>query len=382
MAEPIGLASSLPALATFAFKASLSLYETVNIFRSHTKRVRDLIEKLESLSGVLAPLQELLDTTTDENLSIFELPLRRCGNTCSEFEQEIIESLSRSANRTSFRDWAKSHLRYLVYNHYNQFPWLPSCAALCPLCYASIHFFETPVANLTPSHKSSVTAEAIESYKDIIETAKADLESHLETIHDKLQRIVGQTVAAEDLDTLELRRIKEEHMSTEKFLQICTQFLNHINQSQLSTKSSNSSAGLLGSDTYPERVTDKSLQNCKKNLAGTITQLEKHMQDLTDRLLVKSKAAMTSEQDILELKGLQDDWQTAYQCMEICSKASVLRDNSRTGIFENCTSADLSTPVVVSTLERLILANKDFTKPSLRALLGQMSDEWPSYKNS
>lgn len=229
-------------------------------------------------------------------------------------------------------------LRYLVYNHYNQFPWLPSCAALCPLCYASIHFFETP--------------EAIESYKDIIETAKADLESHLETIHDKLQHIVGQTVTAEDLDTLELRRIKEEHMSTEKCLQICTQFFDHIDQSQLSTKSSNSSAGLLGSDTYPERVTDKSLLNCKKNLAGAITQLEKHMQDLTDRLLVKSKGAMTSEQ----------------------------RDNSRTGIFENCTSADLSTPVVVSTLERLILANKDCTKPSLRAMLGQMSDGWPSIR--
>ncbi|RAQ47671.1 hypothetical protein AFGD_010400 [Aspergillus flavus] len=325
MAEPIGLASSLPALATFAFKASLSLYETVNIFRSHTKRVRDLIDELESLSGVLAPLQELLDTTTDENLSKLELPLRRCGNACSEFEQEIIKYLSRSANRTGFRDWAK--LRIALTN-------------------ASLH-------------KSSVTAEAIESWKDIIETAKADLESHVKTIHDKLQRIVGQTMTAEDLDTLELRRIKEEHMSTEKCLQICTQFFDHIDQSQLSTKCSNSSAGLLDLDTYPERVTDKSLQNCKKNLAGTITQLEKHMQDLTDRLLVKSKAAMISEQDTLELKGLQNDWQTAYQCMEIYSKASELRDNSRTGIFENCTSAALSTPVVVSTFEGLILASKD-----------------------
>ncbi|RAQ57290.1 hypothetical protein COH20_012069 [Aspergillus flavus] len=352
MAEPIGLASSLPALATFAFKASLSLYETVNSFRSHTKRVRDLIEELESLSGVLAPLQELLDTTTDKNLSILELPLQRCGNTCSDF-----------------RDWAK--LRYLGDD-------IDSFRRMLSGYKLTISIALTN-ANL---HKSSVTAEAIESCKDIIETAKADLESHLETIHDKLQRIVGQTMIAEDLDTLELWRIKEEHMSTEKCLQICTQFFDHIDQSQLSTKSSNSSAGLLGSDTYPERVTDKSLLNCKKNLAGTITQLEKHMQDLTDRLLVKSKAAMISEQDILGLKGLQDDWQTTYQCMEICSKASELRDNSRTGIFENCTSADLSTPVVVSTLERLILANKDCTKPSLRAFLGQMSDGWPSYKNS
>ncbi|KAE8327620.1 hypothetical protein BDV39DRAFT_204931 [Aspergillus sergii] len=111
MAEPVGLASGLLALATFAFKASLSLYETVNSFRSHTKRVRDLIEELEALGEVLAPLQELLDTTTDENLSALELPLRRCGNACSEFEQEIVKCSSRSANRTSFRDWAK--LRYL-----------------------------------------------------------------------------------------------------------------------------------------------------------------------------------------------------------------------------------------------------------------------------
>ena len=111
MADPIGIASGLLALATFAFKSSLSLYETVNSFRSHSKRVRDLIEELEALSGVLAPLQELLDTTTDDNLSALELPLQRCGSACSEFEQEIIKYSSRSANRTSFRDWAK--LRYL-----------------------------------------------------------------------------------------------------------------------------------------------------------------------------------------------------------------------------------------------------------------------------
>ena len=111
MAEPVGLASDLLTLATFAFKASLSLYETVNSFRSHTKHVHDLIEELKALSGVLALLQKLLDTTTDENLSALKLPLQHCGNACSEFEQKIIKYSSRSANRTSFRDWAK--LQYL-----------------------------------------------------------------------------------------------------------------------------------------------------------------------------------------------------------------------------------------------------------------------------
>ncbi|PIG88198.1 hypothetical protein AARAC_010708 [Aspergillus arachidicola] len=315
MAEPVGLASGLLALATFAFKASLSLYETVNSFRSHTKRVRDLIEELEALSGVLAPLQELLDTTTHENLSALELPLRRCGNACSEFEQEIIKCSSRSANRTSFRDWAK--LRYLG-DDIDGFRRMLSGYKL------TINVALTD-ANL---RKSSANAEAIEGYKDLIETAKADLEAHLEAIDDKLQLIVGQTVAAEDSDALELRRIREERLSTEKCLQICNQLSDHIAQIQLSTKSNDISGGSWGPDVYPERVTDESLQDCKTKLAGTINQLEKHMQALTDRLLAKSKAAMTSEQDIMDLKRLQDEWQTAHQCMDICSKADTrLKEN-------------------------------------------------------
>ncbi|KAB8279174.1 hypothetical protein BDV30DRAFT_202315 [Aspergillus minisclerotigenes] len=316
MAEPVGLASGLLALATFAFKASLSLYETVNSFRSHTKRVRDLIEELEALSEVLAPLQELLDTTTDESLSALELPLRRCGNACSEFEQEIVKYSSRSADRTSFRDWAK--LRYLGDDDIDGFRRSLSGYKL------TINVALTD-ANL---RKSSANAEAIESYKALIETTKADLEAHLEAIDDKLQLIVGQTVTAEDSDALELRRIKEERLSTVKCLQICNQLSDHIAQIQLSTKSNDTSGGSSGSDVYPERVTDESLQDCKTKLADTITRLEKHMQALTDRLLVKSKAAMTSEQDIMDLKRLQDEWQTAHQCMDICSKADTrLKEN-------------------------------------------------------
>ena len=112
MAEPIGLASGLLTLATFAFRSSVALYETVKSFHSHPKRVRDLIEELDALSGVLGPLNDLVNAATDIDLSALELPLLRCGNTCKEFQQEILKCYSRSGkNRTSFRDWAK--LRYM-----------------------------------------------------------------------------------------------------------------------------------------------------------------------------------------------------------------------------------------------------------------------------
>jgi hypothetical protein len=108
MAEPVGLASGILALATFAFQCSVSLYETVDSFRSHPKRVRDLLNELEALSAVLDPLIQLVKSNSDVDLSFLDLPLWRCGNVCKEFQQELIKCASRSnSSRTSFRDWAR-----------------------------------------------------------------------------------------------------------------------------------------------------------------------------------------------------------------------------------------------------------------------------------
>ena len=112
MVEPIGLASGLVALATFAFQASVALYETVNSFQSHQQRVRDLAEESSALSGVLGSLTETISDSADLDLSALKIPLRRCGKACEEFEQEIKKCSSRSGgSRASFRDWAR--LRYM-----------------------------------------------------------------------------------------------------------------------------------------------------------------------------------------------------------------------------------------------------------------------------
>jgi hypothetical protein len=112
MAESIGLASGLVALATFAFQSSVALYETVNSYHSHQQRIRDLAEETSALSGVLGSLTETISASTDLDLSALEIPLRRCGKACQEFEQEIKKcSLRSGGNRASFRDWAR--LRYM-----------------------------------------------------------------------------------------------------------------------------------------------------------------------------------------------------------------------------------------------------------------------------
>ena len=111
MAEPISLASGLLTLATFAFKSSIALSETIRDFQHHPERVRSLLAELEALQGVLRTLNETLSTTTDIDVSALSLPLLRCGKACGEFQDELRKCSSRSSSRTSFRDWAK--LRYM-----------------------------------------------------------------------------------------------------------------------------------------------------------------------------------------------------------------------------------------------------------------------------
>ena len=112
MAEPIGIASGLVALATFAFQSSIALSNTVKEYKYHPKRVRDLIQELEALSDVLRLLTETADATADVDLSMLDIPLRRCDNICKEFQQELTKCSSRSGgDRTSFRDWAQ--LKYM-----------------------------------------------------------------------------------------------------------------------------------------------------------------------------------------------------------------------------------------------------------------------------
>jgi hypothetical protein len=112
MADPVSLASGLLALVIFAHKSCLTLHTTIQSFKTHPKRVRDLVNELEALIGVLESLNDTVKSDTDVNLSILDLPLRRCGNACNEFLQELQKCCSRSGgDKRSFRDWTK--LRYM-----------------------------------------------------------------------------------------------------------------------------------------------------------------------------------------------------------------------------------------------------------------------------
>lgn len=112
MAEAIGVASGLLTLALFALQSSITLHKTIQSFKSHPANVRDLTDELAALQTALEPLSETIESTNGVDLTSLKQPLLRCGKTCKEFEQQLVDCLSRSGNdRLTFRGWAK--LQYM-----------------------------------------------------------------------------------------------------------------------------------------------------------------------------------------------------------------------------------------------------------------------------
>ncbi|KAJ5194660.1 uncharacterized protein N7498_008098 [Penicillium cinerascens] len=247
MAEPIELVSGIAALATFASQSSMTLYKTVQSFQFHPKRVRDLTEELESFNKVLRRLEETVGVATDLDLSALELPLWRCGNACTDFDEVIARCAARSsASRISFRDWSK--LRYMDED-------IDGFRRLLAAYKLTVTVAVTG-ANL---HKPSVNSESLEGYKDLIQITSSDLEDHLESINEKLESILEKNVERFSTDETEHRLMEEERMSIHKCLQICAQLSERIYQIQHVQMGDDGALSKYNdSEDVPKRVTNKS----------------------------------------------------------------------------------------------------------------------------
>ncbi|RMZ88087.1 hypothetical protein DV736_g4683, partial [Chaetothyriales sp. CBS 134916] len=214
--------------------------------------------------------------------------------------------------------------------------------------------------------KSSVTAESLESFKDLLETASDDLQAHLEGINEKLEMVLKRAVPESSADSNELRLMKEERLSTQRCLQICDQLSEHISQIQIPPRPSASAAEAMGPDTTPESLINEGLQECQTNLTVTVAKLETHMKKLTERLVAKSKAGVVSEDEAADLTRLYDEWETARQCINICSKADGhLKENI--SIIDNYATGD-AIQFMVSTNGKILHATMQTCQTSTGAL--------------
>lgn len=164
---------------------------------------------------------------------------------------------------------------------------------------------------------------------------------------EKLETIIGRIVPDTDEDVTELRRIKEERLSTEKCLEICAQLSSHIDQIQSTLNQDARPPDSNEPSALPKRLVNDGVRGCKESIDLASEKLQRNLQDTMDRLIRKSKTAMTSKEDIAELGRMWSEWEAASKCKEFFSKAENYL-NENISVIEN-RSAGNSDQYMVST---------------------------------
>jgi vacuolar-type H+-ATPase subunit E/Vma4 len=215
--------------------------------------------------------------------------------------------------------------------------------------------------------KSSVTLERLEDYKELIETATNDLEARLENIDEKLGTLMART--ATSAETTELQSIKDERSSTQKCLLICAQLSELIEQLRPTTTGGTSRDG----DGIPEKITSDGIKKCRTSMEETTARLEKHMQDILDRMMSKSMTTMAQD-DAKYLARLREDWTTARQCRDILSEADHrLKENI--SVIDNHATGDETVQLLVSNSQKTIHGKNRGYGFQIKQLGGHLSDE-------
>lgn len=220
--------------------------------------------------------------------------------------------------------------------------------------------------------KSSLTAESLADYKNLIETAHEDLQAHLKNVDEKLNDVITQRVSESAPQDPDLRAIKEERLSAIRCLEICAQLSQHVDQMQLISDHDEDEMDDLGQDTISQRITREGLDACKDSLSHTAARLEGYMKDITNRIIQKSKAGLVSDDDIADLERLRDEWNATRESVKLCAVAgNHLRNNVSS--IENHGVGD-SVQFMVSTNGQVIHGKNRGMGWKNRQVGGHMSD--------
>jgi hypothetical protein len=233
---------------------------------------------------------------------------------------------------------------------------------------------ETILTITLSSRRSAITSESIEGYTELLNSTREDLEDRLERIDEKLDVMLGRSVAGSSQeDTSELKQIREEKLSTEKSLAICAQLSMHISQIQFTTHPTGSSGSSIDKASIPEKITHEGLEECKTSLSRMASKLREHERLLFSRLTEKMKASTTSTVEVADIARLRDEWESTFESIDILSKANSYFEHE-TSVIENHATGD-AMQVMVATDEKTLHGTNRGLGWRSRQIGGRMDNE-------
>ncbi|KAK3389203.1 hypothetical protein B0H63DRAFT_518443 [Podospora didyma] len=90
----------------------------------------------------------------------------------------------------------------------------------------------------------------------------------------------------------------------------------------------------------PEQITQDGLDGCREALNVASLRLDERLKSIADRLIAKSKMALSSPEDAADLERLQAEWETARLCLNICSQANESVTKANINVFGNVNGAE------------------------------------------
>jgi hypothetical protein len=110
-------------------------------------------------------------------------------------------------------------------------------------------------------------------------------------------------------------------------------------------------------------------------LKDTKTDLKDHLENLDDKLeALRIQESSANIENIAGRRRMQEEIESAKECLAVCAQATEHADKVRTNVFEDITAAQDAHQVVVSTLGDLISAKRITADVGATQLLGTMSD--------
>jgi len=218
----------------------------------------------------------------------------------------------------------------------------------------------------------------------MIDNATSDLQEHLDDVDRKLEVIQSQGQSSSPQDAAESQWIQEEKESTHQCLVICAKVSMHIEEfrsgvfENISTPANDNQGPVttLGNLVSARLATNHALKECKETLNDTSNKLELHLQTMEHRLRnLRSGSQKIPDEQGTEEERIQNERDSAKQCLAICSQASEQANEDRTNIFEDVSMAEDGHQVIVSTIGDLILAKRVSAGARSTQWMGQMSDD-------
>jgi regulator of replication initiation timing len=229
---------------------------------------------------------------------------------------------------------------------------------------------------LLDRQRSTLTDERIEGYAQMIQRATAGFEDRLERIDGRLEILVDQTVARTGPEAAkaaaEVHQIQEERASTEKYMQICTQLLEHINQLRLAGRRGPGSSTASETD-FVERIANEGLDECAESISRMASKLASHEKNLFNRLAKAMTGSGTSARDEAEIARLRSEWESTRTQMEILTKAGRKLEETVSVIQNRATGNAIQ--VMVSADGKPIHGTNEGTGEWTRQVGGYMSNE-------